>query len=85
MQHALAEVGGTVVPPTPLLTVNTVTAPATKTVIRNTGNGVCSQVHAYLNAHPNATKKNAQAALAHINPITVGVQYGKWLKARKSA
>lgn len=79
LQAALAELGAVA------RVVTAKTSQATATKIGNTGNGVCSQVHAWLNQNPHATKKAAQAALTHVNPITVGVQYGKWIKARKSA
>lgn len=82
VQYALAALGGA-----PIIAPQAATAikPQLGGVTRNTGNGVCAQVHAWLNGNPNATKKQLIAANPQINPITCGVQYGKWLKARKVA
>jgi hypothetical protein len=51
---------------------------------RPTKEGSCLTVWNFMDANPTMTRKQAQAALDGIvNPITVGVQYGHWVKATK--
>lgn len=67
--------------PSQIKSANNTSSNTSKTYNRPTKPGSCLTVWEWLDKNPNASKKQAVAALNMIHPTTVQVQFGHWQKA----